>query len=502
VGDSERPNVLVIMSDQHSRHFLGCYGNGIVRTPNLDRLAAEGMRFDNCYCPSPLCVPSRMSFMTSRTPTHNEVWDNGHILSSAIPTWAHHLGAAGYETALVGRMHFVGPDQRHGFERRPIGEYSARHPGSPEKGGPRWQRFPSASSGQHRAAIEIAGHGDTTYQEFDRMVTAAALGYLDEKAADTGGRAFAAVTGFVLPHCPFICPKDLFDYYLERDELPVVEESRPPVVERLLRARDLMRPLAEDTIRHARAAYLGLCELFDSFVGRLLAKLDETGLARNTLVIYVSDHGELAGEHGCWTKSNYYEGSAGVPLIARLPGVIEAGSSSSAVCSLTDVGPTLVELSGAEEMIDVDGRSLWPTMRGRHPADWPNETFSELVDLRTWPRTREAMQSNYPSRMIRSGKWKLWTFGDEENLPPVMFDLEADPGETKDLGRDPAHAETREGLLARARDGWDPVYASRRTVELRRWSYVLNSWGRAVAPEHEDALAAPGPELEGDVVLL
>ena len=125
---ADRPNILVIMSDQHSKFHIGCYGDEVVRTPHMDRLAAEGIRFNNAYCAAPLCVPSRMAFMTSRTPTANRVWTNSQILSSAIPTWAHGMGAAGYETALIGRMHFVGSDQRHGFERRPIGEWGAHHP--------------------------------------------------------------------------------------------------------------------------------------------------------------------------------------------------------------------------------------------------------------------------------------------------------------------------------------------------------------------------------------
>ena len=116
---ADRSNILVIMSDQHSKFHIGCYGDEVVRTPHMDRLAAEGIRFNNAYCAAPLCVPSRMAFMTSRTPTANRVWTNSHILSSAIPTWAHGMGAAGYETALIGRMHFIGSDQRHGFERRP-----------------------------------------------------------------------------------------------------------------------------------------------------------------------------------------------------------------------------------------------------------------------------------------------------------------------------------------------------------------------------------------------
>ena len=153
----KRPNILVLMSDQHSKRQLGCYGDPLVRTPNLDRLAYEGMQFDNAYCPSPVCVPSRMSFMTGRTPTSNRVWTNQAVLNSGIPTWAHTLTNAGYETALIGRMHFVGPDQRHGFEKRPLGEYMAVHPGAPWEGEPVFKAIPTDATSQHRISVEMAG---------------------------------------------------------------------------------------------------------------------------------------------------------------------------------------------------------------------------------------------------------------------------------------------------------------------------------------------------------
>ena len=185
-----RPNILVIMTDQHSKHVLGCYGNPVVRTPNLDRLAADGMLFTSAYCPGPLCVPSRMSFMTCRAPSQNRVWDNAHILSSGLPTWAHSLGAAQYETSLIGRMHFIGPDQRHGFENRPIGEYHARHPGTPETGGPRWTRFPASTSGQRRVSVELAGTGTTTYQWADAQITERAVEYLRRQGSPKPRRVF------------------------------------------------------------------------------------------------------------------------------------------------------------------------------------------------------------------------------------------------------------------------------------------------------------------------
>lgn len=491
---SERPNILVLMSDQHSRHALGCYGNPVVRTPNLDRLAAEGMRFNAAYCPSPLCVPSRMSFMTSRLPSRNRVWTNRHILSSAIPTWAHVLGAAGYETTLVGRMHFVGPDQRHGFELRPLGEYSARHPGVPEAGGPRWTRFPGSTSGQCRRAVEIAGTGTTTYQWFDERVTDTACRFLTERARASDRRPFAAVAGFVLPHCPFVAPADLFEYYRERVDIPAVEERQPESILRWRASRGVLEPpLNEERIRIARAAYFALCEYHDSLLGRILDCLDETGLAEDTLVVYTSDHGEMAGEHGCWWKSNYYEGSVGVPLVFRLPGVIPETSECDVICNLMDLGPTFAAAGGVDPPAGTDGRSLWTWARAEHASGWRDETFSELVD---------SLTGLAPSRMVRSGRWKLWLHADVEEPNPALFDLMNDPAELCDLADEPSVADVRERLIERLLQDWDPAGIAAAAREGNRDHDAIAAWGRTVRPQCTDTLAVPPPELEDDVVLL
>lgn len=495
MSQSSPPNILLIMSDQHGRNGLGCYGSPIARTPNLDRLAGEGMRFTNAYCPAPLCCPSRMSFLTSRTPSRNRVWGNDHVLHSGIPTFAHALGAAGYRTTLIGRMHFVGPDQRHGFEERPIGEFSAGHPGSPNPNGPRWERFPGSTSGQGRPAVEIAGRGTTHYQWFDDQVASATCDYLRQRAADADDRRpFAAVAGFVLPHCPFIAPHDLFDHYYDRVDIPEIEPDQPPTIRRFREVRGILDPpLPEERIRIARAAYFALCEYFDRRIGEVLETLAETGLDRNTLVIYCSDHGEMAGEHGCWWKSSYYENSVGVPLIARLPGVIEADSVCPAVCNLMDLGPTLADAAGAEPMRAVDGRSLWPTMRNAHPPDWRDVTFSELVDSRG---------GGLPSRMVRSGRWKLWQYVDDENLPPAMFDLENDPEERHDLGRDPDFADERRRLLELLHADWGPAWAQREARALSDDLGPLLRWGEAVQPRHPDTLTTLPADVDADVELL
>lgn len=481
-------NILLLMTDQHSKYHLGCYGDDVVRTPNLDRLAASGMRFDNAYCASPVCVPSRMSFMTARRPSANRVWNNNHVLRSDIPTWAHTLGIAGYETALIGRMHFVGIDHRHGFEKRPIGEYSAHHPGAPRLGGVHLDKL-AGTSGQSRRAVEVAGKGRTTYQAFDDMVTEKACEYLHEKAADRS-RPFAAVAGFVLPHCPFAAPDDLFEYYYDRVDVPqpsAEERAREPAaIRKFKQLRGLYPPLDEERIRVARAAYFGLCEYFDSLAGRVLDTLNETGLAEDTLVVYCSDHGEMAGEHGCWWKSNYYEGSVGVPLVASLPGRIPAGTSSQAVCNLMDLGPTMIEAAGAQPLEGVDGVSLWPDLVGS-PVQARSETFSEHVG-----------QEGIPSRMVRSGPWKYYKYHD--TTPPVMFNLDDDPGEMNDLGADPRTSDVRRQLADRLRDGWKPDDVLAETARMDRDLKVVEAWGRKVEPVHPDTL--PVPHDAEDVRLL
>ncbi len=492
-GDKpSRPNILLIMTDQHSPHFLGCYGNALVRTPNLDRLAADGMRFDSAYVPAPLCVPSRMSFLTSRTPSHNRVWNNNAILNSGTPTWAHALGLSGYETSLIGRMHFNGPDQRHGFENRPIGEYGAKHPGVPwkckAKIGPPYYH---GGSGQMRPDAAKGGKGKTTYQYMDEQIAAKACDYLRDHAGSRD-RPFAAVVGFVLPHCPFIAPKDLFDTYYPRVDLPQPGGDVPPTVRRFRKLRKIEKPLTEHQTRVSRAAYYGLVEHIDSLIGSILTTLDETGLADDTLVIYCTDHGELAGEHGCWWKSIYYEGAARTPLIACLPGTIAAGKTSQAVCSLMDIGPTLAELTGGK-MNDCDGRSLWSTLTGRHPSDWPDEAFSELCDIRG---------GFLPSRMIRSGPWKLWHFADDAKLPPALFNLADDPDERHDLGQDPKHADVRKRLMDRLRADWRPDEVRQATQQATRDFGMLARWGRKIQPPAPDAMEVPPPSYEKDVEML
>jgi len=211
----------------------------------------------------------------------------------------------------------------------------------------------------------------------------------------------------------------------------------------------------------------------------VIDKLAETGLAQNTLVIYASDHGEMAGEHGCWWKSNYFERSVGVPLVARLPGVIPAGSHSSEICNLMDIGPTLAEVAGAPPLPQTDGHSLWQVLQGNDDPRRPAETFSEHG-----PSRGEAC-----SRMIRRGRWKLYKYADV--TPRVMFDMEADPQELHDLAADQTLAPQREQLLRDLYQWWDPVDVRRDCDRQLMDLQLLSAWGAAAKPSHDDTMAVP-----------
>jgi len=488
---ARKPNVLLIMSDQHSPHVLGCAGDKVVRTPHLDALAARGVRFTSNYCPAPLCVPSRMAFLTGQTPSDTDVWTNHCVLNSNVPTFAHSLSAAGYDTVLCGRMHFRGPDQRHGFMSRLIGDVGAAYPGG--RGvdlGP----IPVGSTGQSRIAVDVAGPGRSSYQVFDEHVAAACRELLTWQASQDRKRPrpFAVVVGFVLPHCPFVCPKDLFDEYYRKVTLPTWPQGYHarvhPAVQDWRRRRGIV-DVPDETIRRARAGYYGLVTHMDTQIGSILDVLRKTGLADDTVVIYTSDHGEMAGEHGMWWKSCFYEGSAGVPLIVSGPRRFAAGRVAREVVSLLDIAPTLTEVAGAKPLPHARGRSLLPLLSERKRGasgsakkiDWPNLAFCEHYS--------SARRGDPPGRMVRRGPWKLNVYHGYD--APQLFNLDDDPDEWNDLGTDPAHAAVRQELLERVHEGWSPERIKARVKRVVSDYPILAAWGKAVRPPDPDHWVPP-----------
>ena len=455
----DQPNFLVIMSDEHGPMWSSAYGHPFVRTPNMERIAESGATFDAAYCNSPLCVPSRLSFMTGRYVSNCEGWDNAKPLPSDVPTWPYMLRSLGYDSALSGKMHLIGPDRLHGFQSQLA--YDPHGGGSAEDEAAR--RLGLSTGGRHPIylwedgipttdepwpSVKEARAGSGPMIEADDAIEAEALRYLRDPARRE--RPWALCVGFVAPHFPFIVPEPYFSmYYPEYADLP----SNPPghieslpAAARRLRQSFNFDGYTEEEIRKARAAYYGLITYLDDKIGRLLDTLDELGMVENTVIVHTSDHGESLGEHGLWRKMNFYEHSARVPLQIAWPGVIRGGQRFGGAVSLVDATATILDMAGMDEesasIMSTDGVSLLPQMTGSASVE-RDEAFSEHL----------AHGTDRPRAMAREGNWKLcYSHGDPPDIE--LYNLDTDPGEFDNLASDAEYDPVRERLMAKVMDVW------------------------------------------------
>jgi choline-sulfatase len=475
-----RPNLLYIHSDQHNPYVMGCAGDPVVETPNLDRLAARGARFDQVYCTSPICVPSRMSMLTARHPYQNQVWTNNHILDSGIPTLAHSMGAAGYRPVLVGRMHSVGSDQLHGYTERLVGDHSPNHLGA----GGVDRGVLDRTAGPERVSLVRSGAGQSAYQVHDEDVTAAAVDYLNRLGVQR--RAFGQIppfslsVGLMLPHPPYVARAEDYDRYIERIPLPARPEAfdqmHHPYLHRWREMTGIVE-VPEDEVRRARAAYWGLVHRVDVLVGEMLAALEANGLAENTLIIYTSDHGDMQGEHGLWWKHVFYEESVKVPLIMAWPEVIPAGQRCDRVVSAVDVTATLLDALAAPALPGSPGRSLLGLVSSIRPTPaWEDVAFAEYC------ADQYAPDGETYQRMVRAGPWKLIYY---HGLPSQLFNLDEDPGEMVDRAADPACQTVRDELTARVLDGWNPDCIAATLAQKRAEAQVLKQWAQQTQPAEQ-----------------
>ena len=478
--DRERPNLVVVMSDQHNSQVLGCAGDPIIRTPHLDRLAAEGVRFAQTYAGSPLCVPSRATFLTGQGCSAIQVWSNSCTFASGIPTFAHALAIAGYDTVLSGRMHFKGPDQRHGFTARVMGDVSGPTDGYPPTilGDLLWP-----AQGQGQRSLELAGPGRTGFQVYDQTVIDAAAHFVRERAENGSERPFCLVVGLIQPHAPYIAPRPLYDEYVDRVVLPPVpagaRATQHPAVRKWRQDKGYDRA-TPDQQRAVRAGYYGMVTMVDEAMGQIIAALDETGLRERTAVFYTSDHGDMLGELGLWHKSTLYEGSVGVPLIASWPERFASGTTVRNPVSLIDLAPTFAALGGAPALPHTTGRVLTPLLAGQGPpAGWRPEVYAESMHVSGFP----------PSRMIRRGPWKLVRYHGYD--APVLFNLDDDPQELHDRAADPSCADVRDELDDLVRAGWSGAAVERAVARHQTDRNVLDDWATALHPAAPDLWHAP-----------
>ncbi len=475
------PCFLVLMADQLAASWLPMYGHPLVQTPHLSQLTDGATVFDSAYTAYPLCAPSRAAMLSGRYASAVEVYDNAAELRAGVPTAVHALRAAGYHTAVAGKMHFVGPDQLHGFEERLTTDiYPADVDWTPDWTRPLDQPLPWYHTMESVLAPGICAASMQT--DYDQEVSFHAVRKLFEIARHRAAQPFLLFVSFTNPHDPWEIPRRHWERYRRQDiddpAVPTIPLESADPHSRRLRAMCQVDAagLTPDQIRRARHGYYAAISYLDERVGEVLGALRDAGLKDRTTVLFTADHGEMLGERGLWYKMSFLEQSARVPLIVRRPddAAVRGGGPARRVTepvSLIDVAPTLLELAGLDGEGGMDGISLAGAVTGAGPAP-SHPVVSEYH--------AEGVQA--PSAMLRSGRHKLIVSGGD---PDLLYDLRSDPRELRNLagagGQAATVAELRAALDARLdlRDIDRRVRVSQRerrlvSAALRRGRYT--SW--------------------------
>jgi choline-sulfatase len=454
-----QPNILIFMVDQLNGTFFPDGPAEWLHAPNLKKLAARSTRFANSYTASPLCAPGRASFMSGLLPSRSRVYDNAAEFASDIPTYAHHLRGAGYQTCLSGKMHFVGPDQLHGFEERLTTDiYPADFGWTPDyrKPGERidwWYHNMGSVTGAGVAEI-------SNQMEYDDEVAFQARQKVYDLARGKDARPWCLTVSFTHPHDPYVARKTYWDLYEDCDHLlpdvtAMAYEDHDPHAQRIFDANDWRSfDIREEDIRRSRRAYFANISYLDDKIGEVMEALETT--RQEAIILFVSDHGDMLGERGLWFKMCFYEGSARVPIMISAPDM-QPGLVTDPVSNI-DICPTLCDLAGVsmEEVAPwTTGESLVPLGQGA---------------TRDTPVAMEyAAEASYaPLVCLRYGKWKYTRCALD---PDLLFDLEADPQELTNLAEHPDHQGTVTTLRAKSEVRWDleAFDAQVRESQARRW---------------------------------
>ena len=416
-------NFLIIMSDEHRRDALGSMDHKFVNTPNLDKLAHQGTLFTNAYTPSPMCVPARAAVACGDYVHKIRYWDSATPYNGQKRSWMHSLCEKGVQTVSIGKLHFRSTEDDNGFIKEILPMHVVNKVG--------WAvGLLRCDPPVYESAKELAqdvGYGDSGYTEYDLAITEAAETWL--KNRNNEDKPWAAFISLVSPHYPLTPPEEFYCFYdPEKVDLPIaydpIQRPKHSELNNIAKFFNYDDYFDEQKMREAIAAYYGLCSFMDNCVGRILNALKQSGQINNTVILYVSDHGEMLGDHGLWTKQVMYEASAGVPMILSGPGVPQTKIVNTAT-SLLDIYQTAHDVCNVEYQSGIEsslpGESLLKL--ANQPND-PNRTIlSEYHDG----------GSTTGTFMIRWDKWKYVYYVDHL---PQLFDLENDPDEMKDLSGD------------------------------------------------------------------
>jgi len=473
-------NLIIIMSDEHNPKVMGCNGHPLVKTPNIDALAAAGTSFTSAYTTCPVCVPARAAFATGKYVNQIGYWDNADAYEGAIPSWHHRLRDRGHRVVSIGKLHFRGlPDDDNGFSEEIIPMNIIE--GKGDLMGLVRTDLPERNLSWKIA--KLAGPGETSYTFYDREIATKAQIWLREEAPKYRDKPWVLFVSFVCPHFPLVAPAEFY-YQYPVDEMPLpkqyAQNERPlhPYLRDYSDSFCYDRYFDEDKLKKAIAAYYGLCTFLDDNIGKVLRTLDATGLTDNTRVLYTTDHGDNLGARGLWGKSTMYEEVAGVPLIIKGPDIPQ-GVKITAPASHVDTYPFILESTGASvpEAYDTHpGKSLFKLATGAAPD---RSVLSEY----------HGMGSTTGAFMIRHGKYKYVHY---VAYPPQLFDLEADPEELSDLAEKPEFSQVLAACRQRLYEICDPAEVDAR-AKRRQAELLEENGGRDAVIKRGDLGFSPPP---------
>lgn len=461
---TQAANLIFFQSDNHNRAVTGCYGHAYVKTPNLDRIAASGVRFENSYSTSALCCPARAAIATGRYPHQTGFWDNAIAYDGSVPSWHHRLREQGHTVTAVGKLHYCSEQDDNGFteEIEPMHLHDGK--GAIKNLLRGYDAEPPRDDGSfYNLYMQRSGVGETHYQDYDRRITAKTIAWL-KRHIKGNRKPWVLYVSYISPHPPFTVPQRLYDLYPEK-EMPLPagfrkgERSEHPAAQHLRYMDGLPDITDEAALRRVAAGYFGLITHMDEQIGAVMQAAEALGLLANTRIAYTSDHGELFGTQGLFGKKNLYEAAVGVPLLLSGPGVPH-GTVSQQMVSHVDLFPTLIEGAGArlaEADRDLHGVSLWPAANGN---DTVRTSFAEY----------HAQGSKAAAYMLREGAMKLIY---HVGMPAQLFDLVRDPDELHDLAA--TEASTVQALEQKLRSICDPqAVDARAKADQRQW---VEHWG-------------------------
>ncbi len=432
-----KPNILFILTDQHNAQVLGNAGNALIRTPNLDRLAREGVNFDQAYCQNPLCVPSRASLLTGRHSRSIGIYTNTDMLEPNCTTIPRVLSAQGYRTCLIGKAHYNG-EQFHGYQERPYGDlYGQAHQPDPRR---------TAENGPAGLGGVVGNAGPTGIplpMTQTEICVAEASKWLQTHVDLRQDQPFFLSVHFDKPHFPVRCPETYFSHYAGRLHAPETPEGYAErAVPFVRKAMERFGFRDQDGDRYL-SAYYGCIEWVDDAIGRLLHVLEYLDLAEDTLVIYSSDHGDLCGEKGAWNKTLFFDSAARVPLIVRYPSLFSAGRTVHDLVGLVDLFPTICDVSQSAVPSSCEGASLLPVLKGTGSHS-RSHVFCESAFLG---------DPTSAGCMIREGDWKYAAYLDGSQ---ELYDIAGDPGEWHNLAAESSAKGVVDALAEQVREFWEP----------------------------------------------